>query len=214
MLTTFLVILPAELPDKTMVATLVLATRYRPLPVWLGVAAAFAVQCLVAVAAGHLVAQLPRRPVLAATAMLFAVGSVLMFRGSGRAAVDEEAQEQEYKRRLETRATGAAGNQRTAWRHGLASFAVLFAAEWGDLSQLVTAGLVVRTGEPVSVFVGSWLALASIAGLAVLAGRALLRSALLNRIGGLTTVRRLAGSLFALLAVVTGLEAAGLTLPW
>jgi len=213
-LTTFLVILPAELPDKTMVATLVLATRYRPLPVWLGVAAAFAVQCLVAVTAGHLVAQLPRQPVLAATAVLFAVGSVLMFHGSGHAAIEEEEQEHEYQRRLESRAVATTDNQRVAWRHGLTSFAVLFAAEWGDLSQLVTAGLVVRTGEPLSVFAGSWLALASIAGVAVLAGRALLRSALLNRIGGLATVRRLAGSLFALLAIVTGLEAAGLSLPW
>ena len=47
--TAFVPLLLLELPDKTFVATLVLATRYRPLLAWIGVAAAFAVQCLVAV---------------------------------------------------------------------------------------------------------------------------------------------------------------------
>ena len=55
----FVAIAPVELPDKTFVATLVLTTRYRPLPVWLGVASAFAVHCAVAVLAGSLVAPLP-----------------------------------------------------------------------------------------------------------------------------------------------------------
>ena len=35
--TTFALIFPVELPDKTFVASLVLATRYRPLLVWVGV---------------------------------------------------------------------------------------------------------------------------------------------------------------------------------
>jgi putative Ca2+/H+ antiporter (TMEM165/GDT1 family) len=55
-LTTFAVILPAELPDKSMLASLVLGTRYRPLPVFLGVAAAFAVHVCVAVAIGGVLA--------------------------------------------------------------------------------------------------------------------------------------------------------------
>ena len=38
-----------ELPDKTFIATLVLATRFRPLFVWIGVSLAFLVQTLVAV---------------------------------------------------------------------------------------------------------------------------------------------------------------------
>ncbi len=37
------------------------------------------------------------------------------------------------------------------------SFVVLFAAEWGDLSQLLTAGLVAKGNNPVGVFIGSWL---------------------------------------------------------
>ena len=207
---TFALILPAELPDKTMVATLVLATRYRPLPVWCGVAAAFFVQCLVAVLAGQLITRLPQRPVLAATAVLFAIGAVVMFRGAGRATEHEVEQEEEYERRV-----GADRSVRLpGWQQGLASFGVLFAAEWGDLSQLATAGLVIRTGEPLSVFVGAWLALVLVAGLAVGAGRAVLRSGPLKLIGGLPTVSRLAGGLFALLSVITAAEAAGLSLPW
>lgn len=205
----FALILPAELPDKTMVATLVLATRYRPLPVWFGVAAAFFIQCLVAVLAGHLITRLPQRPVLAATAALFAIGAVVMFRGAAQAADQEIEQEEEYQRRV-----GSGSGRIHGWQQGLASFGVLFAAEWGDLSQLATAGLVIRTGEPLSVFIGAWLALVLVAGLAVIAGRAVLRSGPLQLIGGLPTVRRLAGGLFALLAVVTAAEAAGLTLPW
>ena len=51
-----------ELPDKTFIATLVLATRFRPLFVWIGVSLAFLVQTLVAVSVGGLLAQLPATP--------------------------------------------------------------------------------------------------------------------------------------------------------
>jgi putative Ca2+/H+ antiporter (TMEM165/GDT1 family) len=190
--TTFVLILPAELPDKTMVATLVLATRYRPLPVWVGVAAAFVVQSLVAVVAGGLLAQFPHRPVLAASAALFATGAILLFRGTEESVDDEE-------REIE-RQTAASQSPR---RIALTSFGVLFAAEWGDLSQLLTAGLAARYNDPVGVFVGSWTALALIAGIAVIAGRGLLRAVPLR------LVRRIAATLFAVLAIVTGLQAAG-----
>jgi putative Ca2+/H+ antiporter (TMEM165/GDT1 family) len=52
-----------ELPDKTLVATLVLATRYRHRPVLIGVAAAFAVQRAIAAIAGRLLYLLPERGV-------------------------------------------------------------------------------------------------------------------------------------------------------
>jgi Ca2+/H+ antiporter, TMEM165/GDT1 family len=187
-LTTFVAILPAELPDKTFVATLVLSTRYRAWPVWLGVTAAFAVQTLVAVAAGGLAAALPRALVLSVTAVLFGVGALLLLL---------RPQEKE----LEEGEVIAESAPPTARRAALTSFAVLFAAEWGDLSQLLTAGLAARYDDPVSVFVGSWAALALIAALAVVGGQALLRMI------PLAWVRRLAGVLFLVLAVVTGGEA-------
>src|ERR1700693_3389688 len=78
--TVFGVIFLAELPDKTALAALVLATRHRPLPVLLGAAAALTIQTLVAVAAGHLASLLPPRPVHVFAGGLFLVSALLMWR--------------------------------------------------------------------------------------------------------------------------------------
>ncbi len=56
----------------------------------------------------------------------------------------------------------------------MTSFLVLFAAEWGDLSQLLTLSLVAKYDDPVSVFIGAWGALLAVSGLAVIVGRVLL----------------------------------------
>jgi Ca2+/H+ antiporter, TMEM165/GDT1 family len=166
--TTFALIFPAELPDKTFIATLVLATRFRRLWVWLGVAAAFAVQVLIAVTAGGLLALAPQRLVLAITFVLFAVGAFVMIKGglSTRAAELEEEAEEE----AEITSKASAEEATSALRVFVVSFVILFTAEWGDLSQLLTAGLAARTGEPVSVFIGSWSALLVVSGIAVLVG--------------------------------------------
>ena len=78
--TCFAVVFVAELPDKTALASLVLGTRYRPLFVFAGVAAAFAVHVVLAVGAGSLLLLLPHRAVEAVVAVLFAAGAVLMLR--------------------------------------------------------------------------------------------------------------------------------------
>ncbi|HEX5598409.1 MAG TPA: TMEM165/GDT1 family protein [Micromonosporaceae bacterium] len=192
-LTVFVVILPVELPDKTFVATLVLSTRYPALPVWLGVVAAFGVQCLVAVAAGTLIGQLPRQPVALFAAGLFAIGAALLFRGARRADAEEAEQEQAYADKI----TGG----RRGWRAAGASFVVLFTAEWGDLSQLLTAGLVASGKPAVPVFFGAWLALATVSGAAVLLGRWLLRRV------RLALVRYVAAAVCATLAGVTAVTA-------
>ncbi|MDQ1698132.1 MAG: Ca2+/H+ antiporter, family [Frankiaceae bacterium] len=194
-LTVFALILPAELPDKTMVATLVLSTRYPPLPVWIGVTAGFAVQSVVAVAAGDLVSLLPSDIVHGVTAVMFAIGAALMLR-SGK----DDVAEEERAIDAELADDPAVPSFRRAM---LTSFGVLFAAEWGDLSQILTANFAAKYGDPIAVFIGSWAALAVVAALAVLSGRALLR------VVPLDWVRRLAAVLFAAMAVVTGLEAVG-----
>ena len=191
--TTFALILPAELPDKTFIATLVLATRFRHLWVWIGVAAAFAVQMAIAVLAGGLLALLPQRVVLGATFLLFAAGAFVMIRG-GLASRASELKADE----VESRASGEATT--TALRTVLVSFVVLFTAEWGDLSQLLTAGLAARTGQPMSVFIGSWLALLVVSGLAVLAG-----SWLRTRVP-LWRIRLVSGAILTALAVWTAYE--------
>jgi putative Ca2+/H+ antiporter (TMEM165/GDT1 family) len=166
-LTAFGLIVPVELPDKTFVATLVLATRYPSMPVWLGVSSAFLVQCVVAVAAGGLLSLLPALPVQIGAATLFAIGAIVLIVGARKVDRDEAAQEKEY--------AGKISGSRTGWRAAGASFLVLFAAEWGDLSQLLTISLVAQYHDHVSVFIGAWLALLTVSGLAVIAGRVLLR---------------------------------------
>ena len=166
----FILIFPAELPDKTFIATLVLSTRYRRLAVWIGVAVAFAVQSAIAVAAGGLLALLPERLVLGITFLLFAAGAILMLVSGLRARSAEMAEEESEAEEFEESAARRAGASSSTWRIALTSFIVLFTAEWGDLSQLLTAGLAARTGEPFSVFLGAWLALIIVAGIAVLIG--------------------------------------------
>ncbi len=166
--TTFALILPAELPDKTFIATLVLATRFRHLWVWIGVAAAFFVQVLIAVVAGGLLALLPQRLVLGVTFVLFVIGAFILIRGGLASRASEQRAQQEEADEVAERTHGDATT--TPLRAIGISFVVLFTAEWGDLSQLLTAGLAARTGQPLSVFLGSWLALLLVSGLAVLAG--------------------------------------------
>jgi putative Ca2+/H+ antiporter (TMEM165/GDT1 family) len=166
----FILIFPAELPDKTFIATLVLSTRYRRLAVWIGVAVAFAVQSAIAVAAGGLLSLLPQRLVLGITFLLFAAGAVLMLVSGLRARSAELAEEDEEAEEFEESAARRAGGSTSTLRIAVTSFIVLFTAEWGDLSQLLTAGLAARTGQPLSVFLGAWLALIIVAGIAVLIG--------------------------------------------
>jgi Ca2+/H+ antiporter, TMEM165/GDT1 family len=185
---TFGVILLVELADKTLIATLVLSTRYRLRHVLVGVTAAFAVQCVVAVAAGHLLHLLPRRAVGAVVAGLFALGAVLLVRES----LDEpdEIALDEARQNVTTR------------RAVLTSFGVLFAAEWGDASQIAIAGLAARLGRPVAVGVGAWLALVVVAALAVVAGRLVVKRVPVR------VVHRVGGAVFAVFAVLAALEAA------
>jgi putative Ca2+/H+ antiporter (TMEM165/GDT1 family) len=140
--TAFVLVLPVELPDKTLFASLVLATRFPPLPVFVGVGTAFGLQVAIAVTAGSLLSLLPEALVSGVVAVLFLVGAVLLWRSASSG--PEDAGE------------AAENRERTSFlRAAAVSFGVLFAAEWGDLSQLATAGLAAGLDDPVSVFAGS-----------------------------------------------------------
>ncbi|MGL4743410.1 MAG: TMEM165/GDT1 family protein [Dermatophilaceae bacterium] len=191
----FGLIVVVELPDKTLIATLVLSTRYRPLLVWAGVGAAFLVQTVVAVTAGGLLARLPTTPVQVFAGMLFLAGGVILLRGASRADHEEAEATEEFG----AKATRAAAG----WRVITLSFTVLFLAEWGDLSQLLTASLVIRYDDALSVFAGAWLALLTVSGLAAALGRALLRRLRLS------TIRRIGGTVCLLLAGYTVVDLAG-----
>jgi putative Ca2+/H+ antiporter (TMEM165/GDT1 family) len=192
--TVFALIVPAELPDKTFVATLVLSTRYRSAPVFVGAALGLVVQAAIAVAAGSAVAALPSTPVHAVSAAIFAVGAVLMFRSIEHPDAEEQTVEKELSH---------APAHPSPTRVVVTSFVILFLAEWGDLTQLLTASLSAKYDEPAAVFLGSTLGLVFVAGVAVTGGKAMLR------VLPLQWIRRLAAIAFAVVAVLTALEAAG-----
>jgi putative Ca2+/H+ antiporter (TMEM165/GDT1 family) len=157
----FPIIFLGELPDKTMFASLVLATRGRPFIVWLGAAAAFAIHVVIAVTIGvalfHL---LPHRALQAIVAVMFFIGGVLALREARKQRTEEELVEREV-----------ASHQRVA----LTAFLVIFLAEWGDLTQILTANLAAHYHDALSVGVGAVVALWAVAALAVLAGQSVLR---------------------------------------
>lgn len=185
----FAVVLLVELPDKTLVATLVLSTRYRPRPVLVGVAAAFAVQSVIAVTAGGLLHLLPQWALETAVAVLFGIGAALLLR--------EGFSDPEHIDIDEHAARAAA----PFWRVVLTSFGVIFAAEWGDASQLATAALAARLASPVAVGVGAWVALTVVATIAVIAGRLIVRRVPVRM------VHRVAGALFAVFAAIAAVGA-------
>jgi Ca2+/H+ antiporter, TMEM165/GDT1 family len=181
-----------ELPDKTFIAALVLSTRYKPLAVWLGVGLAFGVQTLVAVTAGTLATLLPDTVIKSVAVAIFLIGAVVLLRTAPGADAEEEEQEEEFAAR--------AAEPKTFLKAGIASFLVLFAAEWGDLSQLLTISLVARFHDHVDVFIGAWAALLTVSGLAVIAGRVLLRYMRLS------VLHYIGAAVCALLAVATVVE--------
>jgi putative Ca2+/H+ antiporter (TMEM165/GDT1 family) len=198
-LTAFALIFPIELPDKTFIATIVLATRLPARMVWLGVSAAFGVQCVVAVVAGKLITYLPKTLVLSVTGLAFLIGGLILLRGAKSEAKEEELEEAEFESRVKEEAKGPL----TGYRAALVSFGIIFAAEWGDLSQILSAGLVAQGKDPIGVFVGSWAALVAVSGLGVIVGKRL--TAYIS----VTVVRQIGGGLCLLLSLLTALKIFG-----
>jgi putative Ca2+/H+ antiporter (TMEM165/GDT1 family) len=157
----FPIIFVGELPDKTMFASLVLSTRGNPLAVWVGAAAAFllhvAIATTIGVALFHLV---PHRVLEGIVAFMFVVGAVLAIREARKEAQEESLVKKE-----------AASGRRVV----TTSFLVIFLAEWGDLTQILTANLAAHYHSPFSVGVGATAALWAVAGLAVVGGQSILR---------------------------------------
>ena len=186
--TVFTVIFLLELPDKTALAALLLATRHRPLPVLLGAAAAFVIQSAVAVAAGSLLSLLPREPIRIGAGLLFLGMAALLIRRNLR---KDEADEVRAVEQEEARHR----------RPFVTAFSVVFVAEWGDLTQLATAALQARYQQPVIVFVAATLALWAVSATAVVLG---------NRLGAWVPERPLqfaAAGVMVLVAIalITGL---------
>ena len=187
--TAFILAFLAELPDKSMFASLILGTRFRPSWVWAGAAAAFAIHMAMAVTAGRLLALLPHRVTGTAVACLFLAGSaylwVTSFRPEHRDGVDAARQGGSAPSFLQVAGT---------------SFGVVFLAEWGDITQLTTANLAARY-DPFLVFAGATLGLWAVATLAVSVGAKSLK------LIPMTWIRRITATIMLGLAVVTALAA-------
>jgi Ca2+/H+ antiporter, TMEM165/GDT1 family len=158
----FPVIFLGELPDKTMFASLVMATRGRPFAVWLGATAAFAVHVVIATTVGVLLIDiLPHRAVEVAVALTFFAGAGFALYGGLRGGDDP----------------GQAGSAQDVMRRrtAMTTFVLIFLAEWGDLTQVLTVNLAARYHSPWSVGLGALVAMAAVAGIAVAGGQGLLR---------------------------------------
>jgi putative Ca2+/H+ antiporter (TMEM165/GDT1 family) len=187
LVTAFGLVFLLELPDKTTALTLVLRTRFRAAPVLIGSAVAFALQAVIAVALGSALTLLPQRLVAAAVFVVFGIGAFLLFKeGFSTPDTDE--------------ADGAGGPTTTTSfrRAALTSFGTLFAAEFGDASQLAAVGVAARYAQPSAVVLGTFLALMSVTALAVFVGGKLasrVPAHLINRGAGVVF------TVFALLAL-------------
>ena len=154
---TFLAVLPAEIPDKTILACLILSSRYRPIVVFAGAATAFLAQVIISVAAGGALSLLPHRIVEACAAAAFLAGAVLLWRQK------EENEDEEGD-------VGRDGLRSGVWPVFGTAFAVVFLAEFGDLTQFLTISLAARFDDPVAVGIGATLALWVAAAIAVTLG--------------------------------------------
>jgi putative Ca2+/H+ antiporter (TMEM165/GDT1 family) len=170
-----------ELPDNSGLASLVLGTRYRPIGVFAGTAAAFAMHAVLAVAGGSLLGLLPHKIVQIVVAVVFLAGAVLVLRAD---------QDDDDEARLKAHAAGF-------WPVAATSFGVIALAELGDPSDITMANLAARYHDPVAVAIGSVLALWLVAALAIMGGRGLLR------ILPMRWISRLAALVMVVMAAIT-----------
>jgi Ca2+/H+ antiporter, TMEM165/GDT1 family len=179
-----------ELPDKTMIATIVMSTRARPGSIVLGASSAFVLQMALAVTAGGLLTLLPWRARDAIVAALFLGGAAYLL------IVREEVVEEQGERDASLERPG------TRWREIATAFAVIFVAEFGDLTQIQAASLAAKTHQPVEVFLAGSAAMVTVSFLGAFGGQ------LLQRVVPIKAVRLAGGLIFLGLGVYTVVQAA------
>ncbi|MER6733715.1 TMEM165/GDT1 family protein [Streptomyces puniciscabiei] len=183
----FGVIFLAELPDKTALAGLVLGTRYRASHVFAGVAAAFLLHVVLAVAAGSVLTLLPQQIVHALTGVLFLGGAAVLL-------LKKDEDEEEIRKPAD----------QSFWRVAGTGFTLILVAEFGDLTQIMTANLAARYDDPVSVGLGAVLGLWAVAGLGIVGGKALMKRVPLRLITQIAALLMLALGAWSLYEAVAG----------
>jgi putative Ca2+/H+ antiporter (TMEM165/GDT1 family) len=190
--TVFGLVFVAELPDKTAVAGLVLGTKFPWRWVFAGIAAAFTVHVVIATAAGSLLSLLPRRPVEAVVGVLFLLGAVLIWREGMETEEDEEED------------VAAIADNAGFGKVASLAFGVIFLAEWGDLTQILTANLAAKYHNPLSVGIGAVLGLWTVGLLAILGGKTLLKVLPIKWITRIAAVIMVALSIFSIVEAIRG----------
>lgn len=181
-LTSFALIVAAEMGDKSQLVCMTLASRHKATPVMLGAIAAFAFLNTLAVIFGAAIANwLPDTVVAITVAFLFAVFGVHAL--YAKAEDDEEVVKEKSG-------------------HGIffTTFLLIAIAEFGDKTQLAVVALS-STAIPVAVWLGATAALATTSALGILAGRTLLKKV------PLILLHRISGTIFLVLSVAAGLRA-------
>ncbi|MER7764256.1 TMEM165/GDT1 family protein [Streptomyces sp. NPDC097619] len=184
---TFGVIFLAELPDKTALAGLMLGTRYRASYVFAGVAAAFVVHVALAIAAASVLTLLPHRWVQGVVGVLFLIGALMLL-------LKKDEGEEEVKPPAD----------QSFWKVSGAGFMLILVAEFGDLTQIMTANLAARYDDPISVGIGAVLALWAVAGLGILGGRTLMKKVPLRLITKIAAGVMVALAGFSLYEAIVG----------
>jgi len=165
----FALLFVAEMGDKTQLTAMTLATRYRALPVAIGVCSAFLVLNVLAVLVGQVLFRyVPQQTVLLAAGMLF-----LVFAWKSWQASDEDEE-----------ASGPADARSAV----ITSFLMIFMAELGDKTQLALIALAASSGAVWSVFAGATLALWAVSLIGIFVGATLLKNvpkALMHRAAAL-----------------------------
>lgn len=158
----FGVIFVAELPDKSLFASMVLGHSFPAFYVWLGAASAFLVHVIIAVSAGKLLTLLSHQTMEAVVALLFFAGAILLF--SGKHGLEEKPQG-EFKD----------SRSHSPLRVYATAFSVIFIGEWGDITQIATANYAAKYHDPWSVGIAAVLALWAVTALAIVMGTKLLK---------------------------------------
>lgn len=136
--------------DKLLYTTGVLATRYRTVPLIMGMLAAFMGKMAVAVAVGSTISKLPPLLVAAVTSLSFiSVAIVLWRKPVGRT---KEEMDRKYA------------------KAAMVSFAAIFFSEWGDVGQITAATMAARFGAPFMVWAGAVSAMVTKGALAASVG--------------------------------------------
>jgi putative Ca2+/H+ antiporter (TMEM165/GDT1 family) len=150
-LATYAAVFVAEIVgDKLLYTTGVLATRYRTVPLIIGMLAAFMGKMAVAVAVGSAISKLPPLLVAAVTSLSFiSVAIVLWRKPVGRT---KEEMDRKYA------------------KAAMVSFAAIFFSEWGDVGQITAATMAARFGAPFMVWAGAVSAMVTKGALAASVG--------------------------------------------